>query len=97
MLGNQNLHYDDHGVLRFVENKLITKLIDHFEHEGMKGLNALSYYYQVNNIPTEHYEQITRLIGYSVSGWEGLSTTDDQTWGTVMKHVEEFEDYYKEK
>lgn len=94
MLGSQNLHYDEQGCLRFVENKLVSVLVDSFEYEGYKGLNALSLYWQVNNIPQEHYEQITRLIGYSVSGWEGLSTTDDETWKTASAHVEEFQQYW---
>lgn len=96
MLGSQNLYYDQHGCLRFVENKLVSVLIDHFKYDGMSGLNALSLYYQVNNIPVGYYEQITRLIGYSVSGWGGLSTTDDETWKTVNQQVEAFELYHKE-
>lgn len=91
MLGTQNLHVDDYGTLRFKENLLVSKLVDSFEYEGYKGLNALSLYYQVNEIPVDHYEQITRLIGYSFSGWGGLSTTSDEDWEVVSKQVEEFE------
>ena len=91
MLGKQELHIDTHGTLRFKENLLVSALIDNFEYEGSKGLNALCHYWQVNDVPVENYEQITRLIGYSVSGWGGLSTTSDEDWEVVSKQVEEFE------
>lgn len=76
------------GVLRFKENTLVTMLADNFKYEGMTGLNALSLYYQVNNIPVEEYSQITQLIGYSVSGWGGLSTTSDEEYYAVQDRVE---------
>lgn len=78
----------DDGVLRFKENTLVTVLVDNFKYEGMTGLNALSLYYQVNNIPVEEYSQITQLIGYSVSGWCGLSTTSDEEYYAVQDRVE---------
>ena len=92
MLGKQELHIDKHGTLRFKENLLVSMLVDNFEYGDYTGLNALSFYYQTNDIPVEHYEQITRLIGYSVDGWSNLSTTDYKSWEIVNDQVEEFVD-----
>lgn len=83
----QNIIIKD-GVQRFEENLLVSVLIDNFEYEGSTGLNALSRYYQINNIDEKHYEQITQLIGYSVGGFGGLSTTSDETWIEVVKKVD---------
>ncbi|AUR87586.1 hypothetical protein NVP1101O_175 [Vibrio phage 1.101.O._10N.261.45.C6] len=87
MLGLQNIIKDVNGVDRFEENLLVSALIDQFEFNGSKGLNALSIYFQVKGIPVEHYSQITQLIGYSVSGWGGLSTTSDEDWETVQEVI----------
>ncbi len=87
MLGKQNIVEDKGGVVRFEENLLVTALVDNFEYQGSKGLNALSIYFQVNNIPKDHYSQITQLIGYSISGWESLSTTSDEEWEEVTKDL----------
>jgi len=78
MLGVQDVYTDEKGVERFKENLLVSMLIDNFEYNGLKGFNALSVYYQVNDIPEENYSQITQLIGYSLSGWHTLSTTSDE-------------------
>lgn len=51
MLGKQELHIDAHGTLRFKENLLVSALIDNFEYEGSKGLNALCHYWQANDVP----------------------------------------------
>jgi len=83
----QNIIVKD-GIQRFEENLLVSALIDNFKYEGSTGLNALSLYYQINNVDEKHYEQITQLIGYSVSGFGGLSTTSDETWVEVVKKLE---------
>ena len=85
----QNVITDNKGTKRFEENPLVSTLIDNFTYEGMTGLNALSLYYQINSVDEKYYEQITQLIGYSVSGFSGLSTTTDETWSKVMDSMDE--------
>lgn len=60
----QPIVQDEHGVVRFKENKIVRDLVD----SGKLDLNATAHY------PFEDRSQLSQLIGYSVSGWGGLST-----------------------
>lgn len=91
MLGLQNIIDDCNGRKRFEENLLVSMLVDNFTYGGSKGLNALSLYFQINNMPVEHYSQITQLIGYSISGWGTLSTTSDEDWDDVQLVLDNLE------
>lgn len=51
---------DQNGVIRFVDNKLIIKLLDSYPG----GLNALC----CNDSHFDDYDQLLQLIGYSASG-----------------------------
>lgn len=55
----QPLVRDEHGVVRFRENKLVCWLLEHGPHD----MNALAL---LPDIPREDHAQFAQLIGYSV-------------------------------
>lgn len=61
----QRLERDEHGVIRFRENKIVRFLLDQYP----PGLNSLVARFYDNR---EDYEQLMMLIGYSVSGFGDL-------------------------
>ena len=61
---------DAHGVHRFKSNAVVCYLLD----RGGIDLNALAIAYQTGDgFPAEDMRQFMQLIGYSVSGWGGLT------------------------
>lgn len=62
----QDIEWDGAGVIRFRSNALVRHLLD----EGGLTLNDLAI---LPNISGADWEQLAQLIGYSVSGWGGLS------------------------
>ena len=59
----QPLYKDDHGTIRFKENKIVDYLVQKF---GLSNLAARGF-------PDEDWEQLAQLIGYSLSGFGDLS------------------------
>lgn len=59
-------------VARFLKNRIVRDLLD----EGSLDLNKILLRMHNGNYTREEYEQITMLIGYSVSGFGDLSTSD---------------------
>ena len=59
----QPTEIDSHGTLRFKENKIVSKLLDHSSDNGM-DLNNLA----CMGFSQEDYDQFNQLIGYSLSG-----------------------------
>jgi len=68
-LPTQPVHTDEHGVIRFVKNTIVRRLLD----EGGIDLNDIARWADVTN--AEH-QQFAQLIGYSVSGYGDLSYVD---------------------
>jgi len=68
----QPLSVDKEGVLRFKENKIIRYLLD----KGGVSLNDLA----VLNFSDNDREQLSQLIGYSLSGFGDLSHVSDETY-----------------
>jgi hypothetical protein len=68
---NQPLVIDKYGVVRFKGNVVVNFLFS----VGKLDLNELAVMVGNKLIPREDYEQITQLMGYSVSGYGDLSTT----------------------
>jgi hypothetical protein len=62
----QDIEWDGAGVIRFRSNALVRYLLD----AGGLTLNDLAI---LPNISGADWEQLAQLIGYSVSGWGGLS------------------------
>ncbi len=52
-------------------------------------MNGLSLWCQINGIDEKYYEQLTQLIGYSVSGFGTLSTTTEETWDRVQEVLDD--------
>ena len=69
----QPLAADEHGTIRFKENKIVNFLTKQF------GLNELA----AMDFPQEDWEQLAQLIGYSLSGFGDLSYVRDATWETA--------------
>ena len=63
---------------RFVENKIVSKLLDMCQEAGY-GLNQIA----VENFTNEERMQFAQLIGYSLSGFADLSYVDDETYGAA--------------
>jgi len=64
---------DANGVLRFKRNGIVDFLLEAYQEKG--GLNALSRL----EFSRDDWEHFAQLIGYSVSGFSGLSYTRSET------------------
>lgn len=72
------------GVDRFKKNPLVEYLLN----AGGLDMNALALFACENSNVTKRDEaQFAQLIGYSVSGWGGLSYVTDTIYDEVEKHV----------
>lgn len=68
----QNIYLGEDGIARFVENKIVSRLVGCYPG----GLNELFTASDAGGEGREDYEQLMMLIGYSVSGFGDLSTSD---------------------
>lgn len=73
----QPLYKDEHGTLRFRENKVVTWLLDN----GGKDLNDIARLRE--SFGQDDMEQFSQLIGYSLSGFGELSYVRDKTYETA--------------
>ena len=64
----QNIHKDQHGTHRFVENKIVGFLLDQYK----PNLNDIAGRMYEGEFSKEDYEQLMMLIGYSLGGFEEL-------------------------
>lgn len=71
----QPLVTDDRGTIRFKANAIVRHLLDH----GGIDLNALAGM----DFSIEDREQFAQLIGYSLSGFGGLSYVRQDTYATA--------------
>lgn len=76
----QDIETDDHGILRFKENKIVTYLLDN----GPYDMNDLA----VLEFSQEDREQFAQLIGYSLCGFSELSYTSDEIIESADKMAE---------
>jgi len=60
----QKQYLTENGVRRFIENKLVSWLIDQLPN----NMNDLAKEFYVGGYDKDDYDQILQLIGYSVSG-----------------------------
>jgi hypothetical protein len=65
--------YKTDGVVRFLENKIVRKLLD----DGPFNMNDIARW---KDIPREDREQFAQLIGYSHSGFGDLGYVDRDTY-----------------
>lgn len=67
----QPVEDDGHGVIRFKENKLISFLLKECPYD----LNKLHCKHADGDFNKGDYTQLMQLLGYSVSGYGGLSSS----------------------
>ena len=65
----QPLEKDEHGVLRFKENKIVRTLLDVATARGIMDMNSIAG----GSFSQEDREQFAQLIGYSLCGASDLS------------------------
>jgi hypothetical protein len=73
----QPTYTDEHGTIRFRENKIVRYLLDN----GGIDMNAIARL----DFPQEDQEQFAQLIGYSVSGFADLSYVSDEAFEAAEK------------
>ncbi len=66
---NQPIEYDDNGVVRFKENKIVSFMLTAGRNGSRFDMNMLAEM----DFPIEDRIQFAQLIGYSVSGFGDLS------------------------
>lgn len=75
----QPLAPDEHGTLRFKENKIVRHLLDWASPRGM-GLNQFA----MMDFSADDRQQFAQLIGYSLDGYGSLrSYVDDEAYYTA--------------
>lgn len=76
----QPLYKDEHGVLRFHPNKIVDWMLD-AGREGLRfDLNTIAC---LPDVSREDYAQLMQLIGYSHSGFGGLSCATDEVYNAA--------------
>lgn len=69
---NQPIVFAEDGCIRFMQNKIIDRLLDIATELGY-SLNEISRDQQNGEYRIEDYKQLIQLIGYSVSGYGDLN------------------------
>lgn len=72
---------DAMGVLRFKANAIVRDLLDFATDRGM-GMNEIA----ASGYTNDDRQQFAQLIGYSVSGYSGLSYTDGDAVDAKTEH-----------
>lgn len=76
----QPLAPDEHGIVRFKANAIVKHLLEH----GGIDMNDLARL----DFSAEDHEQIAQLIGYSLSGFGGLSYVRPDTYAVAERMAE---------
>lgn len=79
----QPLFIDDHGAVRFRENKIVRFLLDWSSERGM-DLNMLARM----QFSGEDREQFAQLIGYSLGGYAELDYVSDDVYNLACEEAE---------
>jgi len=83
----QPLSLDEHGVMRFKENKIVSYLLNTHPNCGMNELAMMDF-------SDNDREQFAQLIGYSLSGFSELRYVSDETYdaASAMSKDEELKE-----
>jgi len=76
----QPLITDEHGVIRFKENPLVSYLLD---KGGLNMKHLALFAHDNSNVTDSDQAQFAQLIGYSVSGWGSLSYVSPELAGEI--------------
>lgn len=74
----QPVEMGKNGVDRFKSNSIVRRLMEHGQKTGL-SLNELAG----EGFSNSDWEQFAQLIGYSVSGWSGLSYVSEDACSAV--------------
>lgn len=69
----QPLCWDNGGVLRFMENRIVRDLLDLATYEKIMDLNTIAIDAAKGRYTKAEQRQFAQLIGYSVSGYGDLT------------------------
>lgn len=78
----QKIVLDSNGTSRFQENKIVSFLLDQYK----PNLNGIATLFASGH--REDYEQLMMLIGYSVSGFGDLSSSNRRRVATADRIAE---------
>lgn len=86
----QPIEHDAHGVLRFRRNRIVDDLLSFATVKSNPGgapgyelpreqmdMNHISLAVQRGEYTVEEYKQLCQLVGYSVSGYNGLTLVQE--------------------
>lgn len=77
---HQGIVLTESGVLRFVQNKIVSDLLDFASEHGF-GMNRVAR----TEYSKDDRVQFAQLIGYSVYGWSTLSYVSDEDWVQIVE------------
>jgi hypothetical protein len=83
----QKTAVDEHGVLRFVDNKIVRYLLE----AGPFDLNFIAVEFSDEEYREDH-EQLAQLIGYSLCGFGDLSYVSDEAYAEAEAARTDIED-----
>lgn len=84
---DQPLVVDPYGVVRFMENRMVSYLLDAARRSGV-DLDALASMRVAGHFTDAEAQQLSQLIGYSVSGYGELSYVNEEDLQRVDEAVE---------
>lgn len=70
----QPIHKDETGTVRFIENRIVTDLLESAKASGI-DLNSISWAAHSGKYSDSEVEQFWQLIGYSLSGYLNCQNT----------------------
>lgn len=80
----QPIVIDDRGVYRFLENRIISRLVDHGRRTGY-GLNEIAHDFHNGIFNVDEQMQLSQLIGYSIEGYGTLSYVSDESYEEALE------------
>lgn len=75
----QPVKKDKNGIPRFKKNEIVCYLLD----KGPFDLHQLAF----EKFSKDDRQQFAQMIGYSVSGFSGLSYVTDECWNRVQESI----------
>ena len=74
----QPLHRDNHGTIRFVENRIVRDLYDAAAQAGLMDMNSICIDAHKGKYTDQEQMQFAQLIGYSLGGFSELNYSSQE-------------------
>jgi len=74
----QPLHRDNHGTIRFVENRIVRDLLDKATEAGLMDMNSICIDAHKGKYTDQEQMQFAQLIGYSLGGFSELNYSSQE-------------------